>query len=291
MDISFAVLGPLPFIEIGALKIPSYPLMIALASLITLTWGYYRCIKSKFERDIFFEIYILLIISGFIGARLFHVLYEAPEYYLQDPKQIFYLWQGGFVYYGGFIGSLLVCSVFVKRIVPKRFPDVHPINYSILSWYDFFFPLASLGYGLGRLACFVNGCCYGKICDLPWSLSAKTINLNTGEITYLPRHPTQLYALVWELTTLCFLLLIQNDKIFSNNKSITQFKRKPGALFFLWLSLHSIGRIIMESFRDDFRGSFISSVSVSTAISIFLLIISSTLIFKMPKIKIDNKFE
>lgn len=279
MEFSEAVLGPLPFLVISEkFKIPTYSFVICLSALIVLIWGRLRAEKSKFERDIFFEVYITSLLFGFIGARLFHVLYEAPDYYRENPVQILYVWQGGFVYYGGLFLGLLTGVFYVKKIVPQRFPDVHPINFSVLSWCDFFCPLISLGYALGRVACFLNGCCYGTLCTLPWAVSFKTVNLSTGEVLFLPRHPTQIYAFAWEIVTLFFILFLSSRESWKKNIN------KPGSLFFIWLFMHALGRMIMESFRADPRGELFLDASISTTISIVILVSSGILLASLPKV-------
>lgn len=180
------------------------------------------------------DVALALMIGSFVGARLFHVVYENPEIYLQNPIAIFYFWNGGFVFYGGAILGLLSGWAVLK------FRKVS----STLTYFDLFTPIASLSYALGRLGCLMAGCCYGKHCSLPWAIDG--------------RHPTQVYASLWELGVLSILL--------GSEKTL----KKPGQLFFLWLPLHAFGRLLMESLRDDFRG-YELGLSVSSWISLILI--------------------
>jgi phosphatidylglycerol:prolipoprotein diacylglycerol transferase len=169
---------------------------------------------------------LIVMVAALVGARLFHVLYENPEIYRANPWAVFYLWNGGFVFYGGALLAAVCGFAFVHWKVPRE----------QLNYLDLFAPVASLAYALGRWGCFFAGCCYGRYCDLPWAVNG--------------RHPTQLYASFWEIGTVLILLGFE--------------KKSParGRVFFLWLILHAIGRILMESFRDDFRGpNFLFSVS------------------------------
>ena len=173
-----------------------------------------------------------------LGARLFHVIYENPEHYLASPEKIFYLWEGGFVYFGGAFLGVIAALAYLKL---KQIP-------SYGSYFDAFAPVLAFMYGVGRIGCFLAGCCYGRSCEAPWAIAGK--------------HPAQLYATFWELGVMLILLGIEKRK----------YNKSPGSLFTLWIALHSVGRLVMESFRDDFRGGLVFDVSISTFISWILLI-------------------
>jgi phosphatidylglycerol:prolipoprotein diacylglycerol transferase len=177
------------------------------------------------------------LICGFVGARLFHVIYEEPQFYRQDPKQVFYVWNGGFIWYGGVLAALPSAAIWCWIR-----------NQSFLFWADFFAPILAFGYGAGRVACFFNGCCYGKICSYPWAVRS--------------RHPTQLYMMIYELIVMGVLIRLRR-------RDLTR-----GTIFFLWLGLHGCGRLWVEFFRDDFRGPPIFGFSISTLISLLLITIA-----------------
>ncbi len=200
---------------------------------------------------------LLIMIFGFLGARLFHVFYENPEHYREDWLRVFQIWYGGFVFYGGAFTAFVACWIFIRRRqLDWRF------------WCDFYSPIIALGYGLGRISCFIAGCCYGRACELPWSVDG--------------RHPTQLYATAWELAVVTVLLALGLGPKRSSEK--TRLPRlAPGKIFFLWLILHSLGRLMMEYFRGDFRGSLWLGQSISTWISLLLLSIGLVLFFKSTK--------
>jgi phosphatidylglycerol:prolipoprotein diacylglycerol transferase len=188
---------------------------------------------------------LLSMISGLLGARLMHVLWEGQSIYFafdQDSNlsvnwiRILRFWDGGFVFFGGFILAFICCTVYCR---------LHKLSF--LVWADFFAPILALGYALGRIGCFLNGCCYGKACSLPWSINGL--------------HPTALYAFSWDLG-LFFVLsgLERSVKI-----------KIPGSLFFTWMLLHGIGRFLIEEFRGDFRGDFLFSDLIDRTISLVSL--------------------
>lgn len=225
-----------------SIVIPTYVLTISLVYCLLIFYVYRRSLKKNLSTTTALDLAFIIMITGFFGGRLTHVFYEMPAPYLADGMRIFKFWEGGFVFYGGFLTALFSCLVFLR--IRKL---------SFFEWADFYAPVIALGYGLGRISCFLAGCCYGRFCELPWAV------VFPWDQTLTPRHPTQLYAVIWELLLWLALLVLER-------------KKKPvGFIFSAWLLGHSIGRLVMEYFRDDFRGSVILGLSISTWISLLLL--------------------
>lgn len=241
----------LPFLKIFSLTIPTFYLVISLTVSLALIWFHYR-IKQKpfanhFSKQVGYDLIGGVMISGFIGARLFHIVYEEPGYYMLFPAEMFRFAKGGYVYFGGMIAAMLFGAIYLR--IKKE---------SFLKWANFLTPIASLTYALGRIGCFLEGCCYGKQCTLPWA------------INHL--HPTQLYMMIAELVLL-FILLKKEKKTPLNNN-----------LFLHWLIAHSFTRFVIEFWRDDHRGSYFFEVlSVSQVISIIITLIATLYIILMKK--------
>jgi phosphatidylglycerol:prolipoprotein diacylglycerol transferase len=226
-----------PFIDIGFIHVPTFYLVISIALVIVLSFISTQIEKNKnFDRKIAFDLALVIMVFGFVGGRLFHIVYEEPTYYLKYPLQIFQFWNGGYVYFGGMLSALIASRIFLKHKGEK-----------FLRWADFMAPALSLMYSLGRLACFFAGCCYGKYCSLPWAINGL--------------HPTQLYMVLTE-----FIVFI----------IVSKLKSKPeGEIFFIWLILHSVCRFIIEFYRNDDRGKMLANfISVSQIISLALILIS-----------------
>lgn len=247
-----------PTISIFNIAIPTYFVIQSLAVIICLIWIYWETQKSHLESDHIWNLSLILMITGLLGARLFHILYEYPSLYLDQPSRVFFVWEGGFVFLGGALCAALsgYYYLWLKKVVSKW------------DYFDFFTPVVSLGYLLGRLGCLMAGCCYGKICTLPWAMFFHTDDIAVA------RHPTQLYYILWELIIFCILLLLKKQPWLKQKKS--------GSLFWIWLSVHSLGRFWIEFFRDDFRGPQ-WGFSISAWISLVLLTISSWQIFRLKK--------
>ncbi len=236
-----------PFINLGFIQIPTFYLIISLSLCLSILWfGHSRHPDHKNPANsptFGYDLILIILISGFLGARLFHIFYEEPEYYLLFPLETIKFWNGGFVYYGGFLGSLAASYIFIR--LKKE---------SFLAWADFLTPFLSLTYMLGRLGCFFEGCCYGKSCVLPWAIRNQ--------------HPTQLYMFFSELLILSLIIYVEKKQF---KKTLTD-----GFIFMMWLTLSSIARFVVEFYRADDRGTFIAGLSISQIISALVAIACGT---------------
>lgn len=217
-----------------------YFIFISFILTSVVFWINQRSRKMQYSGATAMDLFFVVTLLGAVGARLLHVVFEEPQYYIDNPLRVFSFWQGGFVYYGGLIFGFLggwLCLLWKKQSFPH--------------WLDFFTPIVSLSYATGRIACFLTGCCYGKFCDLPWAIDG--------------RHPTQLYAVVLELLLFCGILQLEKN---SWSKSV------PGRLFATWLVLHSVNRLIVELFRADPRGPSIGILSLSSLLSLIFIALS-----------------
>jgi phosphatidylglycerol:prolipoprotein diacylglycerol transferase len=242
----------------GLFQIPTYFLVISVGCSISL-WLFYRSLVTRgdFEKQIpaVLDSAMASLVIGFVGARLLHVVYEDPAPYIHDVRRVLYFWNGGFVYYGGFLTGAVGAYVFflwrTKNLISGRAQQ----NLVFLKALDSAALALAVGYAIGRFACFLNGCCYGSHCVFPWAIDFK--------------HPTQLYAIFCESLTIFLILRIQ--------KSIHTL---PGDIFWSWLFLHGCGRLIMERFRDDPRGPSWLSLSLGTWLSLLVCAIAGFWISK-----------
>jgi phosphatidylglycerol---prolipoprotein diacylglyceryl transferase len=235
-----------PFIHLGnGLYLPSYVLIISVVYTLCLLTMYVRAQRLEKSVADTLDYCLAVMVGGFIGGRALHVFYEQFDHYRESPLDIFKIWQGGFVFYGGFLGAMAAAFLLARF---RR----QPLN----EWLDFFTPVLPMGYGLGRVGCFLNGCCYGALCDWPWAVEFHQPGLPSGL-----RHPTALYATAWELLVTWPVVLF--------------LRKKPG-VFWVWLFFHGLGRLVMEHYRDDHRGPTIfNGITVSSMLSIVFLIVAS----------------
>lgn len=229
--------------------LPTYLLWLSLIYTLGVFWFYTRAKKYNLNPSHALDFYLLIMLSGLFGARLLHILYENPSYYWKYPLHSLYVWQGGFVFYGGAIAAFVSCLWLARK---------RGLNF--WQWTDIYAPVIAIGYGLGRIACFFNGCCYGSFCRWPWAIVFPSHEVQG--IPLLPRHPTQLYASLWEISLGLLLLKLPVG-------------RKPyGFIFLIWLLGHSLGRIVMEAFRADPRGASLWGLSLAIWISLLFLFLA-----------------
>lgn len=215
-------------------------------------WLFKRAVLFNLKQSIAIDLSIIIMVFGFIGARLFHVIYENPEIYIKSPLQIFKFWQGGFVLYGGVFSSALAGVVFLK-IKKQR----------VLDWLNALAPIVCWGYLMGRFATLLSGSGYGRATTLPWGI---IYPVGPEAPAGIPVHPTPVYSMLWQGLILVLLIYLERTK---NN-----FFNRSGNLFFLFVLLHSLGRAVIEQFRADYRGAEWLNFSVSTWISLILFLLA-----------------
>ena len=230
--------------SIGKITIYTYGVLVALGFFIGMQYiaKYSKNIVTK-QQVYDFLFYVILI--GIIGARLFYVMLDIP-YYKSNPLEIFQVWKGGLVYYGGFV-AVLIFAFFYCRY--KK------IN--IIKLIDVFAPALALGHAFGRIGCFFSGCCYGKSTDCFLAISHK--------------HPTQLYE---SLGNIIIFFILHN---------LLKKSHKDGYVFVLYMLLYSILRFYVEFFRGDDRGTFILGLSPAQNISIVIFFIAMIILLMKNK--------
>jgi phosphatidylglycerol:prolipoprotein diacylglycerol transferase len=167
---------------------------------------------------------------------------------MANPLDIFKVWQGGLVYYGGFI-AVVVFTIMYCKIK----------NMQVLFLGDFFSPALALGHAIGRLGCFFAGCCYGKETNMSWGVVFK--DKQSLAVLGEHLHPTQIYESLGNLF-IFFILLFYTKK-----------ERKVGNVFAVYLILYAVLRFLVECFRGDDRGMCYFGLSISQNISIILFVV------------------
>lgn len=237
-------------LKIGNFTIHSYGIMMALAFITGIFIAKKNLRFLNLPADLVYDLAIYIIISSIIGARLFYVIVYI-DYYLKNPLEIIKVYKGGLVYYGGFIGAIIGGILFAY---------INKINFFKLA--DTVMPALSIGQSIGRIGCFLNGCCYGKTTDCFCGVVFPILLDKT------PRIPTQIISSFFNF--LIFLILFIRFK-----------KRKfNGELVSFYLVLYGIFRFIIEFFRDDPRGDiFFNFLSISQIISIVAIFLGIILYF------------
>lgn len=244
----------------------SYGVLIAMGFMAAIYLARIQASRQGEDPDQIADLCFYLLLSGIVGGRIVYILTNLKSY-MQHPWEIVFLWKGGLVFYGGFIGAVLFLIYYTTRY-----------RISFLKLADLLVPSLALAHVFGRLGCLVGGCCYGKPTNLPWGIvfpkgsmphqDQWVSGLIAANAPALPIHPTQLYEAGAELCL--FTLLV----------AMGPYKRFHGQLFLIWLALYPIARTLIEMFRGDaIRGVWVLSTSqyISIAIGLICLILYFTI--------------
>ncbi len=226
----------------GPIVIYTYGLFVALGFAVALWLMGREAHRQGFDGRQIQDLGFLIVAAALVGSRLFYVLVEW-EYFAENPLQVFAIWKGGLVFYGGLVCAAIAAAWFARA---KRMP--------LLGTLDIAAPALALGQSLGRLGCFFAGCCYGAECHLPWAV---TFTDARGLAPLgVPLHPTQLYASLSNLAIFAVLFFALRPR-----------QRFEGQLFGSYLVLYPAARFLIEFFRDDPRGS-LGPLSTSQALGV-----------------------
>ena len=195
---------------------------------------------------------IWLIPLSILGARLYYVAFKA-DYYLQHPREILAIWEGGLAIYGGILAGVLIVCVFcrVKKIKIPAMLDV--ISFGIL-----------IGQAIGRWGNFFNREAFGAQTDIFCRMG-----LTDPSGTQIFVHPTFLYESLWNLCGLIFLILF-------TRKGKRRYDGQCILIYFFW---YALGRSWIEGLRTDslYLGS--TNIRVSQLLSIVLVVVSGIILF------------
>ncbi len=220
--------------EIGPLTIYSYGVMLALAFVVGIWFATRQARREEVSANTILDLSLVALLTGIIGARILFVLLNL-NYYLLHPFEIIMFWQGGLIYSGGLILGTLCAILFLK---------VRRLN--IWKVVDIYAPSLAIGQAIGRIGCFLNGCCFGK--PVSWGIKfppgsmasyeqfSQSLIKSVNEYS-LPVHPTQLYSSLNALIIFLILILVRRRKRFN------------GELFWLYLLLYAITRFGIEFLR------------------------------------------
>ena len=247
-----------PFVHLFGLNIPSYGIMTALAYGAALYYCYKQQARLGLEKDKIFDLLFWVIVGALIGGKLFYIWFNFGSFYGATLiEKIRY----GFVFYGGFLGGLTAGVIWLKKYKKPILPAM-----------DFFAVPLALGHAIGRIGCFLAGCCYGKIAHN--FLGVKYTNPDSLVPEHL--HDVSLYPVQLMES---FLVLVLFFVLF-------RFYKKPhknGIIFAGYLLGYGIIRFILEYFRFDDRGAGILGMSPSQTIAVILIIASIFLFTRKEK--------
>ncbi|AKM82596.1 MAG: prolipoprotein diacylglyceryl transferase, phosphatidylglycerol:prolipoprotein diacylglycerol transferase [Berkelbacteria bacterium GW2011_GWE1_39_12] len=231
---------------IGKLSVYTHGLMMAVGGLFGGLAIFYMAKKQHLRTDFILDICVYALLAGLFGSRILYIILYFNEF--SSFEEMLYIWHGGLVSYGGIAGGLLV-SLLILKI--KKEP--------VLKWFDIGIIGLMVGWAFGRVGCFLNGDSYGL-----WSIS---------KLSIWGRIPTQLFESIWSLIA-SFLLFYFGLKIKE------QKKLPDGIIFFGGLGLYSIGRFVIDFWRDEpVTVWFLKTGQIGSALVLIFAVLSISYLF------------
>lgn len=231
--------------QIGPITVYTYGVFVATGFLLGLAVAVREARLAWEDPQKIMDMALYVLLGAIIGSRGLYVLVSREEF-AGNPFQVFLIWKGGLVFYGGLAAGILVIIWYTRR---------HGI--SLLKTLDIYAPALALGHAVGRIGCFSAGCCYGSPSSLPWAVTF-THPASLAPLG-LPLHPVQLYESFSLFLIFALLITLRRRQSFE------------GQMAWTYLFLYAIARITLEFFRGDPRG-FVFGGALSTSQFLGLLV-------------------
>ena len=203
------------------------------------------------------QFFIWSMLGVVLGGRLGYVLFYNSLHYLSHPADILRVWDGGMSFHGGFLGVVVACLIFGRRIGTglDRMLDLGAASVPV-------------GLGLGRLANFINGELYGRMTDLPWAF------VFPADPSQVPRHPSQLYEAALEGLALFLAVRIATHRF--------KVLAHPGRASGIFALGYGLSRMVVEFAREPDRqlGFFAGFITMGMILSLPLCAIGVWLLLR-----------
>lgn len=254
---------------LGPLYIYTWGLTAAIGVIVAVFMAEKKVVSREIAEDKFWNLAIILSISVFLGARIQYIL-ETWVYYSTDFLAIFRIWEGGFSFFGGVIGALLIGYIWGR---------INKINFLLLGWV--FTPAWLFGMFFGRLGCSLIHDHLGKPTDLPWGIW----------IQGAYRHEPAMYEVIWLLLIGVGLWIWGRKSRKSKNVDLsisgqltTYDLLLTTMIFPISLLLYSVGRFFIDFLRVDDDRFYLLTFAQWACIAVFIW--TSILIIKTQKKKV-----
>jgi phosphatidylglycerol:prolipoprotein diacylglycerol transferase len=242
----------------GGVSIHGFGAMLVLAFLSSTVLAWWRAKREHLDSDVIVDMAFWICLSGMVGARLLYC-YEYWGHEIKGLWDVVQYWKGGIVFYGGIVGGMIAFFIY-RRLRP--FP--------LRPYMDVIAPSLAVGTLFGRLGCFLNGCCYGDTCQLPWAVAFpalsppwihhRALGMIAPDALYsLPIHPTQIYAAIDGLVLLLLL------------SAYFPLRTRDGEVIALAMVVYPITRFLIEFLRND-EGAYFAGLTISQNISVVLFV-------------------
>lgn len=252
LTISLLQINPVAF-DLFGWPVRWYGLIIGLGIVLAYLTISFQAKQKRMDMDKVSDLFFWSIILGFVGARIYYILFNLP-YYLTHPDKILAIWEGGIAIYGGIIAGISTIYYLSRRYRVSLWDFLDISVFGIL--------IAQI---LGRWGNFVNQEAHGGAVDRAFLVKLHLPNwlieqMNIGGTYY---HPTFLYESLWNLIGLLGLFGYKNM-----SKGI-----KKGDLTLLYLGWYGMGRFMIEGMRSD--SLYFGPIRISQFVAMCFVILAS----------------
>jgi len=254
--------------ELFRYLVPNYLMMLCLGMFVGTIISVLRARKRNLDPDPLLGLILWAFPAALLGGRLLHFILE-PEAYSGGVASFFDPLQGGGVAYGGLLAGTLAGLIYLLRR-----------GQGVWNYLDCAAPGLGIAVALTRLGCFLDGCDYGLVSEVPWALRfpagspAHGFHVVQGLVALeapcsLPVHPTQLYLAAKGL------LLAGGAWAWGR-----WMRPRPGEEFLVLWILYAVLRFAVEFLRGDPERGFVGPLSTSQAISIPVFLAAAALFWR-----------
>jgi phosphatidylglycerol---prolipoprotein diacylglyceryl transferase len=247
-------------LEVGGVPVYSYGLLLAAAYLVGLQFALVRARASGLDPNRVMDLGIWVIVAALVGAKLLLLVVDYDKF--ASRTDLLNLLRSGGVFYGGLIAAVAVALWYLRRH--------HMPTWTVT---DAFAPGIALGHVVGRLGCFLAGCCFGRPTTVPWGVTFDSAFAaqQVGTPLGVPLHPTQLYEAGAELLILGVLLQLES-----------RGRAFPGRTFWSYILLYGVSRFVIEYYRGDPRG-MIGAFSTSQFVSLLIVPLGVAMLIRLSR--------
>jgi phosphatidylglycerol:prolipoprotein diacylglycerol transferase len=248
--------------QLGPLVVRWYGILMAASIVVGLWLAHREARRQGLPAEDIISVAQWAILAGLVGARLYEVIFNW-DYYGRYPGKIVAVWEGGLAIHGGLIAGPLVGAWLAYR---WKLPVLRALDVTA--------PSVAIGQAIGRWGNFFNEEAFGRPTDLPWKLYISPPHRPPGFGQFEYFHPTFLYESLWDLGIFIALVLWLRPL----------WRDRPGALFFSYVGLYSIGRLAIESLRlDSFWLGNLRVPQLASAVGILVAFIGLTIVTRLSR--------
>jgi phosphatidylglycerol:prolipoprotein diacylglycerol transferase len=245
----------------------TYGILIGVGCTVAIALAFREARRRGLNGGKILDLSFWMLVTGLVGSRLFYVALNAGAFaractgagedlgprglgaLIGDCTRALQIWEGGLIFYGGFLAAGLTAYFFARRQ-----------GWSFWTLGDIYAPSLAIGHAFGRLGCYAAGCCFGKACaaGARWCVSFGADSVADEELRSVaalpataavtpPLFPAQLYEAAGELAIFAILLAARRRAPL----------QRPGTLILLYAMFYGLLRFSVELFRGDFARRFL----------------------------------